>query len=284
MVLRFIFVSLCVQLARSQTQIDLQAQARNVDFTMAATTRPMKSGTTLPSTCSVGEMFFLANAAAGANLYGCATANAWTLESSSSGGGGGGSSVQNASQLADLAATRNSSTVLVIGSTCSPTTPCNVRFGSVAFSITSSTSATITSGSGRAFIYVDSAGNLTVGNNVAVTCSSGCRSVPGVTAFPSDSIPLFTWTATSGTWDSAGGVDQRAFQSTTNILAGTGLLATTASGATTVSADPTLVGLWAAVPVTSSSACTPGAWSVDASFYYVCVASNTWRRAALATW
>jgi hypothetical protein len=284
MVLRFIFVSLCVQMAWSQTQIDLQAQARNVDFSMAATTRPMKSGTTLPNTCSVGEMFFLANATAGANLYGCAAANAWTLESSSSGGGGGGSSVQSASQLGDLAATRNSSTVLVIGSTCSSTTPCNVRFGSVAFSVTSSTSATITSGSGRAFIYVDSAGNLTVGNNVAVTCSSGCRSVPGVTAFPSDSIPLFTWTATSGTWDSAGGVDQRAFQSTTNLLAGTGLLATTTSGATTVSADPTLVGLWAAVPATSSSACTPGSWSVDASFYYVCVASNTWRRAVLATW
>src|SRR5262249_50718547 len=97
MVLRFIFVSLCVQQAWSQTQIDLQAQARNVDFSTAATTRPMKSGTSLPSNCSVGEMFFLTNAAAGANLYGCATANAWTLESSS-GVGGGGSSVQNASQ------------------------------------------------------------------------------------------------------------------------------------------------------------------------------------------
>lgn len=283
MVLRFIFVSLCVQQAWSQTQIDLQAQARNVDFSTAATTRPMKSGPTLPATCSVGEMFFQTNAPAGANLYGCAAANAWTLESTSGGGGGGGS-VQNASQLADLAATRNSSTVLVIGSTCSATSPCNVRFGSMAFSITSSTSATITSGSGRAFIYVDSAGNLTVGNNVAVTCSSGCRSVAGVTAFPSDSIPLFTWTATSGTWDSAGGVDRRAFQSATNVLAGTGLIATTASGATTLSADPTLLGLWAAIPATSSSACTQGAWSVDSSFYYVCVATNTWRRAALATW
>lgn len=258
MLLRLIFVAFCVQQAWSQTQIDLQAQSRNVDFSTAATTRPMKSGTALPGTCSVGEMFFLTNAAAGANLYGCGAANAWTLESSGSGGGGG-STVQNASQLADLGASINSQTTLTIGATCSATTPCNVRLGSVTFSFTSATSATITSGSGTAFIYIDNAGNLTVGNNLAVTCSSGCRVVPGVTAFPPDSIPLFTWTATNGAWDTAGRVDRRAFQSTTNVSAGTGLLATTANGATTLAIDPTLLALWAAVPSTSSSACTPGA-------------------------
>jgi hypothetical protein len=67
------------------------------DFSQAAHTLPMKSGSTsaMPSTCSVGETYFAADAAAGANLYGCAAANVWSQQAgggSGSGGGGGGSS------------------------------------------------------------------------------------------------------------------------------------------------------------------------------------------------
>ena len=276
----------CLQPAWSQTQIDLQAQSKNVDFSGSPTTRPLKSGVTLPATCAVGDMFFLTNATAGANLYGCAATNSWTLEGNGSGGdgGGGGSSVQNASQLTDLAASSSSSTTLVIGPTCSLSTPCNVRLGSVTFAFTGSTSATISGGTGTVFIYIDSSGNLTVGHNLTVVCSSGCVAVAGITAFPSDSVPLFTWTATNGTWDAAGGTDRRAFQSTTNLSAGTGLLGTTASGRTTLSIDPTLVGIWAPVPATSSSPCAQGAWSMNASYYYVCVATNSWLRVTLTTW
>jgi hypothetical protein len=278
MLLRCVLVSFCLQQAWGQTQIDLQAQSKNVDFTTSPTTRPLKSGAVLPSTCTVGEMFFLSSAAAGANLYGCAATNIWTLESS------GGSSVQNASQLTDLAASYSSSTTLQIGATCSPTTPCNVRLGSVTFSFTGSTSATISAGSGTAFIYIDSSGNLTVGHNLTVVCASGCVATAGITAFPSDSVPLFTWTATNGTWDTAGRSDRRAFESTTNVSAGTGLLGTAASGRTTLSIDPTLVGIWSAVPSTSSSPCAQGAWSMDTSYYYVCVAANSWRRIATTSW
>jgi len=286
MLLRSIVVSICLQQATclqqawGQTQIDLQAQSKNVDFTTSPTTRPLKSGVTLPATCNLGEMFFLTNAAAGANLYGCAATNAWTVESS----GGGGSSVQSASQLTDLATTRSSSTTLLIGSNCALATPCNVRMGSVAYTFTASASATLSAGTGTAFLYIDSSGNLTVGHNLTLTCGSGCVAAPGITAFPPDSIPLFTWTATNGTWDTAGGADRRAFQSTTNVSAGTGLLGIVTNGRTTLSIDPTLVGMWAAVPSTSSSPCAQGAWSVDSSFYYVCVATNTWRRAATSTW
>jgi len=280
MLLRSIVVSFCIHQAWGQTQIDLQAQSKNVDFSASQTTRPLKSGVTLPATCSLGEMFFLTNAAPGANLYGCAGTNSWTIESSSSGG----SSVQNASQLADLAATRSSSTTLLIGGACALATPCNVRFGSVTFAFTAQASAAITAGTGPAFIYIDSGGNLTVGHNLTLACSSGCVAAAGIAAFPPDSIPLFTWTATNGTWDTAGGVDRRAFQSTTNVAAGSGLLGTVANGRTTLSLDPTLVGIWAATPSTSSSACAPGAWSIDSSYYYVCVATNTWRRVALTAW
>jgi len=261
---------------QTPTAVDLRAQSKNVDFTGAATTRPFKSGTAVPSTCSIGEMFFLTSAQAGTNVYGCTSANIWTLEA--------GVGAQTASQLTDLAVGLTSQTTFTIGARCSASTPCNVRFGSVVSAFTSPTSATISAGSGTAFIYLDSSGNLTVGHSMSVTCASGCVAVAGVSAFPSNSLPLFTWTATNGVWNSGGGVDWRAFQSATNVAAGSGLLGATANGVTTISLDPTQVGLWVPVPLASSSACAVGTWSVDTSFYYICVAANSWRRAALTTW
>src|ERR1039458_7095441 len=64
----------------AQTQIDLRTQARNIDFSAATSTRPMKTGTALPATCAVGNMFFKTDAPAGANLYGCSTANTWMVQ------------------------------------------------------------------------------------------------------------------------------------------------------------------------------------------------------------
>jgi hypothetical protein len=37
-------------------------------------------------------------------------------------------------------------------------------------------------------------------------------------------------------------------------------------------------------PINSSSACVKGAVSWDSGFVYVCVANNTWKRAALSAW
>jgi hypothetical protein len=61
------------------TQINLATQGRNVDFSGAPSTKPAKTGTTLPATCGIGEFFFKTNAVAGQNLFGCTTANTWTL-------------------------------------------------------------------------------------------------------------------------------------------------------------------------------------------------------------
>lgn len=41
---------------------------------------------------------------------------------------------------------------------------------------------------------------------------------------------------------------------------------------------------WASVPATASSSGTAGQIARDASFIYVCVATNTWCRAAISTW
>ena len=86
---RILFAALLAAAADGQTVLSLDSQSKNVDFTKAAFTRPVKTGTTLPSTCSVGDLFFQTNAVAGSNLYGCATANTWTVQSG--GGSGGGS-------------------------------------------------------------------------------------------------------------------------------------------------------------------------------------------------
>ena len=86
---RILFAALLAAAADGQTLLSLDSQSRNIDFTKAAFTRPVKTGTVLPSTCSVGDLFFQTSASAGSNLFGCASANTWTLESG--GGSGGGS-------------------------------------------------------------------------------------------------------------------------------------------------------------------------------------------------
>ncbi|HEY6341812.1 MAG TPA: hypothetical protein VIY49_09990 [Bryobacteraceae bacterium] len=73
-------------ICQAQTQVNLQTQAKNVDFSQAPSTKPFTVGATLPATCEVGQAFFNTSAAAGANWYGCVAANVWTVQSGSSGG------------------------------------------------------------------------------------------------------------------------------------------------------------------------------------------------------
>lgn len=75
---RMLWMVLVVWIAAAQTQIDLNTQAKNM---------PIKTGVSLPSTCSVGQIFFLTSASAGANLYGCTTANKWSAQGGQPGAG-----------------------------------------------------------------------------------------------------------------------------------------------------------------------------------------------------
>ena len=79
---RILWMVLVVWAAAGQTQIDLNTQAKNV---------PIKSGASLPSACTIGQVYFLTNAATGANLYGCTAANTWSAQG---GQGGGGTTLQ----------------------------------------------------------------------------------------------------------------------------------------------------------------------------------------------
>ena len=258
------------------TQLDLRLQSRDVDFSAASSTKPFKSGTGLPSSCGQGEMYYRLDATAGMNVYGCTAANSWTLEQ-------GPPAASMASQLGDFAVTLTSANTLSIGAGCSTSTPCTVRFGALVYSFASGATVTISAGSGLALIYVSSSGALTVGNNVTAVCSSGCVAQSGVTAFPDDAIPLFTWSATNGAWDTNGGTDQRAFLSSKSVLAGVGITTTEISGKTQLSADTSVIGLRTTAPATSSTACTMGSWATDGSYFYLCTATNVWRRAALSS-
>jgi len=210
------------------------------------------------------------------------TTNRWEPQAVS--GGGGGSGISMLSQTGDLVVARASSTTLTIGAACSVSTPCNVRFGNLVFSVISGATVSITGGTGVAYVFISSAGQVTVGHSMTVQCQSGCTAQSGVTSIPADSVPLYTWSATAGIWDVNGGTDLRAFTSSKVVQAGAGLASAEVSGKTILSADATLVGIRAPVPATSSVACVTGSWAMDLSFYYVCVSSGSWRRTALANW
>lgn len=60
----------------------------------AASTAPAKVGTSLPGTCTVGDLYFKSDATAGQNIYECQSTNTWTQQlNSGSGGGSTGTSV-----------------------------------------------------------------------------------------------------------------------------------------------------------------------------------------------
>ncbi len=67
-------------LCLGQTAVDLSKQSKSASAT------PIQVGATLPSTCTVGQMFFLSSAAAGQNLYGCVASNVWTPQAGAGGG------------------------------------------------------------------------------------------------------------------------------------------------------------------------------------------------------
>jgi hypothetical protein len=159
-----------------------------------------------------------------------------------------------------------------------------VRFGGLVYSITAGATATISgTSSGMLYVYVSNTGMLTVGNNVTVACN-GCAAQSNVTSFPADSVPIATWTVSNGQLDQTGGQDYRAILSTKNLTAGPGVIVADTNGTTMVSADSSLIGFHVGVPASSTSACTAGNWSYDTNYFYVCVATNTWKRSALSSW
>lgn len=68
---------------------DTLSIASAFDISGKTSTKPVKTGTAAPGTCTVGELFYDTDATAGQNIYACTSTNTWTLEGD--GGAGGGS-------------------------------------------------------------------------------------------------------------------------------------------------------------------------------------------------
>jgi hypothetical protein len=221
-----------VAILSAQTKLDLQYQARGIDFTGDTYTKPIRIGTSLPGTCTTAEAFILTSAPAGSNLYFCLVPNQWSLQGGT--GSGSGSSGTPSALSASVSGPN-----LTIGSSCSPSSPCNVRIGNTVYAFTSPSSANLSGGTGTAYAYVSSSGTLTIGHNLTLTCTSGCTAVSGVTAVPAGSVPLAAWIASGGTW--ATGTDLRSILSVDNYTAGTGLQATVGVNSTQLNIDPTVV-------------------------------------------
>lgn len=222
-------------ISAAQTRIDLRTQSKTVDFSQANSTLPSKAGSNVPATCVAGETFLKLDAPPGQNWYVCVSVDQWSQQAASGSGGGAGM----AAELGDFEVTLVSSTVLGIGAECSAAKPCNVRFGSRVYTITTGASVTLTAGAGTAYIYMDPTGQIVVGHTMTALCT-GCVAVPGTTGFPADSIPLYSWVAPNGTWESSG-TDRRSWISRNTIQGGTGIVTVEAGGQTSIAVDGTVV-------------------------------------------
>ncbi len=207
---------------QAQTKLNLQAQSQDVDFSAAPSTKPAQTGTSLPPACSPGAVFLLLSNAPGKNLYICTGSNTWTQQT-------GGEAAPDVAAISD--------TVLSVGANCSADAPCNIRLGTTIFAFINPVTATISAGTGTAYIYVSSAGLLTVGHNMTVSCAQGCVAQPGITGFPPDSFPLAIWTAVNGAWNDTG-TDVRASVGRDLLAFGSGISGTVSPGVTTLTVPP----------------------------------------------
>lgn len=221
-----------LSVALAQTKLDLGAQSRNVDFSQATSVRPFPTGASLPSTCTVGQFFFLTTAPAGANQ--CVAINTWaSIQGSQSS-----SSQTTATPAGMITVQLTRSTVLTIGPNCSVQTPCLFRVGSSVYGLTAPATVTSVAGTGLAFIYIDGNGNITVGVasplSPSVTCS-GCLVVTPVTQYPLGMIPIETWNVSNGTWDPTGQSSVATMSVPPAIIGGSNISVTQSAGAVTVS-------------------------------------------------
>jgi hypothetical protein len=274
--------------ASAQTKVDLATQSKNVDFSKATSTKPAQVGPNLPPACSAGQIFFDSTAPAGQNLYGCTGTNAWSLQGGTGGGGTG-----MASQFGDFNISNTSATVQTLGAVCSTVTPCQIRTGTVLFTMTGPVTLTLggTSTSGTIYWYLSSLQVLTAGHNSAatLTCSAGCNVATGVTFFPPDSIPLWKTTFAGNVLDpiSFVAMDKRAIYSRDVIAVGPGVSSVSdpSTGIQTFSTDPTQVPRYFTGTGAPSGTCTTGR-----DFYtdttglsqYFCKATNSWATLAPA--
>jgi hypothetical protein len=260
----------------AQTTINLSTQTKNMDFSGAVSTTPAKVGTVLPATCAVGQMFFLSNGAAGANLYSCTGANIWSLETG--GGSGGTISATSIGRSNFISPSSGSATAY---SSSPAVCPAALAAGQVYWlrpdlpNGVSGPTLNICAFGAKTIVHRDGSGlgigELAMGVEAYPLIFDGTSFELGyesVTAGPSGCLSV---TRTNS---------QPLFDINTACLPRL-TAANTWTGANDFTVSPFLA-IPAGTPSTSSAACTRGSIEYDGSFIYVCIASNTWKRAAIA--
>lgn len=195
-----------------------------------------------------------------------------------------------AAQLGDFSASNTSANVQTIGAGCSNSTPCQIRTGAAVFTMTAPVTLTISgvNASGTVFWYLSSSEILTAGYNspATLTCSAGCSTSPGVTAFPADSTPLWQTTFTANVWSGIdpSTMDKRAILSRNVIMPGSGVssLTNANNGVQTLSTDPTIVPRYFGGAGPPSGSCAAGRdfyTDTTGQNLFFCASANTWKQA-----
>lgn len=160
---------------------------------------------------------------------------------------------------------------------------CNARNGSLDASAPACTlTLTGATASGTAFGYLSGDGALTVAHGSAATLSCpGWTVSTGVTAFPADSLPLFTATFSSNVWNTSGLTVYRRMVARDPYAAGDGLTSVNnpATGITTLQVDTTQVPRYSTGVGAPSQNCVQGRdfyLDTAASALYHCPTTNIW--------
>jgi hypothetical protein len=262
----------------AQTQVDLRTQAKNVDFSHASSVQPFPTGSVLPALCAQGSMFFNLAAPPGSNLFGCPAPNSWVLETG--GGNSNGGTVTAASiDQGDFVSPASGSTTTYVASPA--VCPTSLSVGQAYWFLpdkpngVSGPTLNLCSFGPKTIVHRDGSGlgigelatgvygypivydglAFELGYESLAAGPSGC-----ITVTRTNSQPLVDMNSLCYTQPAAANVY---------------------TGANDFSASPFLA-IPTGTPATSGAACTRGAIQYDASYMYVCVAANTWRRAALS--
>jgi hypothetical protein len=303
--------------AWGQTQVDLRTQSRNVDFSGAIETRPEKTGTVLPATCNAGDLFFKTSAPSGANLYGCVATNTWSVLSGGGGSSGGaqdfdiqtgdlvycvdtGSSSNYACNLSPPVTAYSAGMVVQVKANTTNT-------GAATLNLNSLGAEPILKGKNHTL----EANDILGGQVITVVFDGSAFEMQSqianyLTAGPSGGIVVnhatFPWTvdvqtsvicfsndvcAPTGTLDLSGAAlakpSRQASSDPATCLEGESYYNITLH----VRRDCTATNTWSAsnmvaAPANSTVACAKGSWATDGSFFYLCTATNSWKRAALS--
>ncbi len=109
----------------------------------------------------------------------------------------------------------------------------------------------------------------------------------GITVAASDPIgfgPTFTVSFNSSAFVTFGGVTATFFVITSSIIEGTTGAGVTIDGMLLKDGKTAGANVQVSAPSTASDTGVAGSMAYDSSYWYVCTATNTWKRAALSTW